>query len=266
MNANHRSLGKVYTADAQLTQNFKASEFNREGLASWRVHNALIVALHNLRLHYRKPVHVVRGYTERVPAGEGVPMLEDHRAGRAADIRVTGASIDALAATCVAMGFGGVVTARDYVHVSVGHIYRGKFAGSPPTPLFDAARDSVPRPTQQRTSTDDSFLSRWGDNFLSLSHRVIAAPIEAILTTGADSVVTVTDSVRSTVRTIAVMAQWGVVIYIAALVGPPAVRSLTAIHSRKRPNRGRGRGRYTQSVYGRGQSRPRYTRPRYQLR
>jgi uncharacterized protein YcbK (DUF882 family) len=79
----------------------------------------LVRILVQLNEHYDRPIQLVSGH--RTPYVIGTRPTSQHAAGRAADIRIAGVSIEALRSAAMALGARGVglYPEKDFVHVDV---------------------------------------------------------------------------------------------------------------------------------------------------
>lgn len=98
--------------EAYLSPHFKVQEFRcKDGSDPVFVDTALVELLEQLRVHFGKAVTITSGY--RTPAHNakaGGTRFSQHLYGRAADIRVQGASVEEVAACAERLlhGCGGV--------------------------------------------------------------------------------------------------------------------------------------------------------------
>lgn len=99
--------GEVY-----LSPHFRVQEFRcKDGSDPVFVDTALVELLEQLRAHFGKAVTITSGYrTPTHNAKAGGTRFSQHLYGRAADIRVQGASVEEVAACaeCLLHGCGGV--------------------------------------------------------------------------------------------------------------------------------------------------------------
>ena len=84
----------------RLAPDFKVRELRcKDGTDTVMVDEALTVVLQCIREHFGKPVVITSGYrTAAHNAAVGGAKFSQHRYGRAADIRVQGVSVEAVAA------------------------------------------------------------------------------------------------------------------------------------------------------------------------
>ena len=112
----------------KLSPNFTVYEFRcRDGSDTIMVDEALVVVLQCIREHFGKAVTITSGYrTAEHNAAVGGAKSSQHLLGRAADIQVTGVSVEAVAAYAESLmpGWGGVGRypvksgrAKGWVHV-----------------------------------------------------------------------------------------------------------------------------------------------------
>ena len=95
-----RQYSFAKNGDRRLAPDFKVREFRcKDGTDTVMVDETLTVVLQCIREHFGKPVTITSGYrTAAHNAAVGGAKSSQHLLGRAADIRVQGVSVEAVAA------------------------------------------------------------------------------------------------------------------------------------------------------------------------